>query len=178
MFESFKKFFKKEEVAETEPTDRNAVFGNKRGIDKEASISSLVKVNLGKGSYIAPGVRIFGKGQITIGENSIVQENAVIYVSENGGITIGDDCVIGPNVMIVDHENNPTKRDIKNNAMKLTSKPIVLGNDVFVGHSSIIHLGVNLAEGCYVKENSEVFTSFYAYTIIEGKPAKKTNIRF
>lgn len=56
-------------------------------------------------------------------------------------ILIGDRCVIGTNATIVDtdfHSLDPVMRSSPDDALSAISKPVIIGNDVFIGVSSTI----------------------------------------
>ena len=49
---------------------------------------------------------------------------------------------------------------------------IVVGNDVWLGHKSVVMPGVNIGDGSIVAAYSVVTKSFPPYSVIGGKPAR------
>lgn len=74
-------------------------------------------------------------GRIIIGNNCFVNRNCMIVSHES--IIIGNNTTIGPNVCIYDHDHNYKKSGDK----FYVSKPIVIGNNVWIGAGAIILKG-------------------------------------
>lgn len=55
---------------------------------------------------------------------------------------------------------------------------IVLGNDVWIGHESVIMPGVKIGDGAIVAAYSVVVKDVPAYTVYGGNPAKFIKNRF
>lgn len=90
-------------------------------------------------------------------------------------IIIGDRCVIGANAMIVDtdfHSLDPAIRSSPEDARSAISKPVIIGNDVFIGGSSTILKGVTIGNGAIIGSNSVVTKDVPAGMIVAGNPAK------
>lgn len=109
---------------------------------------------------------------LTIGDNVGMSQAALIC---HKSITIGNNVKIGGGVCIYDtdfHSLNPVIRrsseDLKNRA----EKPVVIGNDVFIGAKSIILKGVTIGENSVIGAGSVVTKSVPANQIWAGNPAK------
>ena len=88
-------------------------------------------------------------------------------------VEIGSSCLIGSNVTIFDtdfHIINSSNRVVDDSLVPDYS-PVKLGDNVFVGASSIIMKGVNLGNNCVVGAGSVVTKSFPENSIIAGNPA-------
>jgi len=57
-------------------------------------------------------------------------------------------------------------------------KSVMIGNDVWIGHSSIIMPGVRIGNGAVIGAGAVVIKDVEPYTIVAGVPAKKINKRF
>lgn len=109
---------------------------------------------------------------LTIGDNVGMSQSALIC---HKSITIGNNVKIGGGVCIYDtdfHSLDPVIRrsseDLKNRA----EKPVVIGNDVFIGAKSIILKGVTIGENSVIGAGSVVTKSVPANQIWAGNPAK------
>lgn len=54
----------------------------------------------------------------------------------------------------------------------------IIGDDVWIGHGSIIMSGVNIGSGCIIAAGSVVTKDLEPYYIYAGVPAKKIKKRF
>lgn len=109
---------------------------------------------------------------LTIGDNVGMSQAALVC---HKSITIGDNVKIGGGVCIYDtdfHSLDPIMRrsseDLKNRA----EKPVVIGNDVFIGAKSIILKGVTIGENSVIGAGSVVTKTVPANQIWAGNPAK------
>ena len=109
---------------------------------------------------------------LTIGDNVGMSQAALIC---HKSITIGNYVKIGGGVCIYDtdfHSLDPVIRrsseDLKNRA----EKPVVIGNDVFIGAKSIILKGVTIGENSVIGAGSVVTKSVPANQIWAGNPAR------
>lgn len=59
-----------------------------------------------------------------------------------------------------------------------TNSPIVIGNDVWIGHGAIILSGVKISDGAIVAAGAVVTKSVPPYTIVAGNPAREIKKRF
>lgn len=117
----------------------------------------------------------FGNGsRLRIGNRSQLGQNSRLA----GTISIGDDCVMGPDVvmMATSHEFSDLNKPI-NQQGERKEKPIVVGNDVWVGTRVIILPGVNIGDQCIVAAGAVVTKSFPPRSIIGGVPAKLIGTR-
>lgn len=121
----------------------------------------------GIGGYLADTL-ITSPEKVSIGDRATFGGRVLIYGL--GGVTIGNDCMVGYGSIIHTATHDPTI-EIMNRVTK--SKPIVVGNNVWVGTGAIILPGVELADGIIVGAGSVVTKSFSdPDVIIAGVPAK------
>jgi acetyltransferase-like isoleucine patch superfamily enzyme len=88
-------------------------------------------------------------------------------------ITIGDGCVLSDRVFVEDcsHGTDPEGPPILEQALE-SKGPITIGKKCFVGIGSAILSGVTLGDNCIVGCLSVVTTSYPAYSMIAGSPAR------
>lgn len=113
--------------------------------------------------------RVIQPENIKLGENS--ERNFLFsggcYIQANNGIEIGSNVWWGPNVGIISANHDP-----KNMTGHIKEKPIVIGDNVWIGMNSVILPGVSLGNGVIVGAGSVVTKSFPDNVIIAGNPAK------
>ena len=109
--------------------------------------------------------------KISIGQNVGIS-GATIYSWRQ--IEIGDNCLIGANVKIIDTDFHPVNsaERLRGENEKANSKPIKIGNNVFIGMNSIILKGSEIGDNCVVGAGSVVSGKFESDSIIAGNPAK------
>jgi acetyltransferase-like isoleucine patch superfamily enzyme len=73
-------------------------------------------------------------------------------------------------VLDVDHEFADPDRPIPQQGLRV--KPVIVGNDVWVGAGSFILRGVTIGDGAVVAANSVVTEDVPPYTIVAGSPAR------
>ncbi|MHA7221470.1 acyltransferase [Arthrobacter sp. RHLT1-20] len=105
-------------------------------------------------------------GPVTLGKRSFINKGGFVQ----GHVTIGISVAIGPFVRIItdDHElGTPHRR-----AGRSFSRPIHIGNGVWIGASVTILGGVTLGDGAIVGGGSVVTQSVAPNTIVAGVPAR------
>lgn len=109
-------------------------------------------------------IKIFPKAILQMGSGYI---NHNCFISCRQLIEIGNNVIIGPNVEIRDndaHEIDEVGHE--------STKPIRIGNDVWICRGVVILKGVTIGDGCVVAANSVVTRSFPSNVLIGGNPAK------
>ncbi|NPD92802.1 acyltransferase [Prevotella sp. PMUR] len=119
-----------------------------------------------------------------------VRNNAHLKIGDNVGMTattimcfnkilIGDNVKLGVGVHIYDtdfHNIDPMKRLAGDNIQTVKTKPVVIGNNVFIGAYSIILKGVTIGENSVIGAGAVVTKSIPANEIWAGNPAKCVKI--
>jgi len=111
---------------------------------------------------------------VEIGNNSGIGVNCVL----SGNIIIGDNVMMGPEVYIYT-ENHCFKRiDIPMNKQGYDQpKPVLIGNDVWIGSRATILPGVKIGNGAIIGASAVVTKNVEPYSIVVGNPAKKVKSR-
>ena len=128
------------------------------------------RVKLGKESVIGA----WPESELTIGNDTYIGRWTIILAYES--VQIGNDCLIAPGCHITDvnHGIEPGELIRK---QKYTSKPIRIGNDVWMGAGSSILPGVTIGDGAVIGARSVVTKDVPANAIAAGVPAKVLRYR-
>lgn len=132
----------------------------------------LMLKSCGKNVNIEKGA-LFSKN-VSLGHYSGIGVNAKIY----GTCVIGNYVMMGEDCIII--TRNHRCEDI-NKPMMLqgfsNEKPVVIGNDVWIGDRVTILPGVHIGDGCIIGAGSVVTHDLEAYSITAGVPAKMIKMR-
>lgn len=118
-------------------------------------------VNIEKGAQFS--------SEVSLGNNSGIGVNALI----SSHVTIGNDVMMGPECMIFTSNHGMDRLDIPMWKQKHSEpRPVVIGNDVWIGARVIILPGVHIGDGCVIGAGSVVTKDVEACSIVAGNPAK------
>ena len=143
-------------------------------IDIGNNVTMLSRFSSNLSGMTGPNVLVcIDDGHISIGDNSGFSSTVF---SSKSSIKIGKNVKIGCNVRIYDHDfhsldylERRSLSDVKNAA----SKPIVIGDDVFIGANSIILKGVKIGDRSIVGAGSVVANKeIPPDSLVMGNPAK------
>jgi acetyltransferase-like isoleucine patch superfamily enzyme len=133
-------------------------------------------IMIGRNCTVMPGAIIatYG-GRIEIGSDVSINPNVIIY--GNGGVRIGDKTRIATQVVIVaqNHIFADSTRPIMEQG--LSTKGIVIGNDVWIGAGAKILDGITIGDGAVIGAGAVVRTDISPYSIAVGVPAKEVSKR-
>ena len=141
----------------------------------------LIKKNFHAGKSI----EIWAKSELKIGENFYMGAYSRIGCDAE----IGDNVIFGSFVSLVgkyDHNyqqvgvatRNASQIRDKNYNWKGINSKIIIEDDVWIGHKSLILGGVRIGRGSIIGAGSVVTKDVERYTIVGGVPAKKITNRF
>jgi len=108
-------------------------------------------------------------GVITIGRGTTVNPYSRIY--GKGGVTIGSMVSIAPGVTIVAANKNTSDVNTPIKLQGVTTRGIVIHDDVWIGANATILDGVTLGEGCVVGAGAVVTRDVAAKSVVGGVPA-------
>jgi acetyltransferase-like isoleucine patch superfamily enzyme len=134
-----------------------------------------IKLIMKKDSFIKRNVIIQGSGLLEIGENSYISSFCVIGVNEK--IIIGKYVMIADAVSLRDTNHEFNRTDIPMCKQGMKTAPIIIEDDVWIGHGAVITLGVTIGTGSIVGANAVVTKDVSPYSIVGGVPAKVIKIR-
>ncbi len=103
---------------------------------------------------------------IRIGTNVFVNQSC--RFNDLGGIDIGDDVMLGPNVSLITsgHPIEPAGR-----RSGITSAPITIGRNVWIGTSAIVLQGVTIGADAIIGAGAVVTRDVPPRTLVAGVPA-------
>jgi maltose O-acetyltransferase len=144
-------------------------FGLKRWLFTRAGVS------VGANVKITSESRIYGNGDILIGDNTWVGISTELHVPSPAQVSIGSNCDIAPGVRFLcgSHAVGPASR----RAGEGTVENIWVGSGVWIGAGSMLLPGVCLEDGIVVAAGSVVTKGRYpANSLLAGNPARVKKI--
>lgn len=115
--------------------------------------------------------------KLIIGANCKIGDN--VHIVANEKVIIGDNCLIASKIFISDTSHGQytnvaidSSPDIPPDKRPLYTKPVTIGNNVWIGENACILLGVNIGDGCIIGANSVVNRDVPDNCIVSGAPAK------
>lgn len=141
-------------------------------------------IKIGESSVVAAQLLVFKHGgKIAIGHHCYLGENSRIWSAAS--VTIGNKVLISHGVNIHDnnsHSLSATSRHEHFLAMfskghpstliDVSSSPVVIKDDAWIGFNATILKGVVVGEGAVIGCNSVVTKNVEAYSVVAGNPAK------
>jgi acetyltransferase-like isoleucine patch superfamily enzyme len=125
----------------------------------------LMQLSLGNNCATLLGLRLYTKGGIAIGANSVVDRDCVL--DGRGGIEIGDNVNLASEVIILTAYHDPDSDDFGG-----IQKKVVIEDCVWVATRAMILPGVRIGRGAVVGAGSVVTKDVAAGMIVAGNPAK------
>ena len=130
----------------------------------------LCGMKIGKGSTLHMGARFYLPHKISIGEDTLVGNNA--FLDGRAPLKIGNHVDIASQVMIYNSEH-----DLTDESMKAIEEPVEIGDYVFIGPRVIILPGVTIGRGAVVAAGAVVTRDVPEKAIVGGVPAKEIGQR-
>jgi len=160
---------------------RSARLGSHARIINMGARDSCIQV--GEHSIIEGELLVFRHGgQIRIGRWCYIGEGSRIW--SGSSITIGDRVLIAHSVNVFDNLTHPIDRHARHQHFRhiaerghppdveLDDKPVIVGNDAWIGAGAAVMRGVSLGEGAIVAAGAVVTSDVAAMTIVAGNPAR------
>ncbi len=150
-------------------------FGNRCSVRPFYGNDSVIKITMDHGAHLYSDVIIQGSGQFRLGRDSYIQSHSVIGCNES--ITIGDNVMIANAVSIrdTDHEHKNLNTPMIRQGM--ITAPIVIQDNVWIGHGAVITKGITISSGAIVGANAVVTNDVPPNAIVGGVPAKLIRYR-
>jgi maltose O-acetyltransferase len=117
----------------------------------------------------------FGSGHgLRIGDRSQLGMNCRIGPQ----VTIGSDVVMGPDVVIMTTAHAFEDRNVTIRMQgALPTRPVTIGNDVWIGTRAIIMPGVRIGSGAVIGAGSIVTKDIAPFAVVAGNPARLIRMR-
>jgi acetyltransferase-like isoleucine patch superfamily enzyme len=151
-------------------------FGNHLMVEGPVDVSGGTRITMGDHVRLGRGIclRALGSGRLRIGSHSYIGNNNIIVAHES--VEIGNDCLVAPGCYIAD-VNHGIVGDRVIREQPLVSKPITIGNDVWLGAGCSLLPGVTVNDGAVVGARSVVTKDVPKGAIVAGAPAKVIRYR-
>ena len=158
----------------------------KIGANVRLSVKKDGVISLGKNVWVSYDVEMDTSSKIIIEAQTTIQRRVTI----NGVVTIGKGCIIAPNVFISSGTHpfrEYTGKTIREQegliikekgSLDSLNKPIIIGDDCWIGVNVVICPGVRIGNGCVIGANSVVTKNIEDNTVVAGVPAKFIGNRF
>lgn len=150
-------------------SDGRFSFGSKK---VRAFCGKLILDHCGTNVNIEKGARF--DGRVSLGDNSGIGVNAFISAE----VTIGNDVMMGPDCMIFTANHGMEKSGVPMWKQPFSRpRPVVIGDDVWIGARVIILPGVHVGTGSVIGAGSVVTHDVEPYSIVGGNPARLIRYR-
>jgi acetyltransferase-like isoleucine patch superfamily enzyme len=108
----------------------------------------------------------FAHGRLIIGDRAFI--NYGVDIAATGLVSIGADCLIGTHVSIIDNDFHGLAERLQ----MPSPKPVIIGDNVWIGNRAIILPGVTIGDGAVVGAGSVVTRDVPPRTVVAGNPAR------
>lgn len=136
--------------------------------EKRVELLKELLGSTGKDVYMEPNIRFDYGYNTNVGENFFANFDCTFLdVCE---IHIGDNCMLAPGVQIytATHVLDPVER----NSGKEYAKPVIIGDNVWIGGHAIINPGVTIGDNVVVASGAVVTKDVPNNVVVGGNPAR------
>lgn len=142
------------------------------------------KITIGANTHIRGSLFVFlSGGSIEIGNDCYIGERSKIWSHEK--VVIGNNVLISHNVNIHDTNGHPIdyrerREDYKRittigfnpTKINISTEPVIIGNDVWIGFNTIILKGVTIGDGAVIGAGSTITKDVEPFAVITGSEAR------
>lgn len=137
----------------------------------------LKNLYVGAGLGLFPGWRIeILNGKVMVGKNLRAGQN--LFINCRSEIVIGNNVTISANVFMGTSYHITSYGDLKSfSEWSIEEKPILIGDNCFIGYGAVILPGSTLGAGCVIGANSVVKGHYKAGSVIAPEKTKVIKYR-
>lgn len=167
-------------------------------IGKGFTAVGRITAALGAGTTIFPGAFIQGSGTLDVGAGVSFLPNTYISVGGpdgmvrigsgthlavgcavygGGKVSVERDCNVAAHVVISSIQHDPHRLGVPMSRAPVSTAPIVIDDDVWIGANASVLQGTHLAEGAIIGANAVVIRDVEAYSVYAGVPAVFVKVR-
>lgn len=114
-------------------------------------------------------------GQLVIGAGNYFNKNVKFVCLQK--IEIGDNCLLADSVHIYDHDHRYETLEIPLSQQGYATRPVKIGNNVWMGAKATILKGVTIADGAVIGAGAVVTKDVPPFAVVAGNPARVIRIR-
>lgn len=150
-------------------SDSRLSFGSKK---LRAFCGKLILNHCGSNVNIEKGAQF--SSEISLGNNSGIGVNALI----SSHVTIGNDVMMGPDCIILTSNHGMERKDVPMWQQHFSApRPVIIGDDVWIGARVIILPGVHIGTGSVIGAGAVVTKDVAPGSIVGGNPAQLIRMR-
>lgn len=127
-------------------------------------------VSIGAGTYVYPGVTLWGPGKIEIGRHVEVGLHSTIFASKF--VAIKDNVLIAAGCYIIDSNHGIAPDKLILEQPSVVKGPVIIEEDAWLGAGVKVLSGVHIGRGAVIGAQSVVNRDIPDYAIAAGVPAK------
>ncbi len=175
LFRTFKK------IVWVEPVMRGLCksVGKNLRIERVPDVYGNGSIELGSNVYLSGHISFAFNDKIKLSPRFKLGDNCFIghlcAFNMASGITIGDNCLISGQTVFYDNDGHPMNADERRKNFPVSPesvKPIVVGDDVWIGRGCMILKGVHIGDRAIIGAGSVVVRDVPADTVVAGNPAQ------
>jgi serine acetyltransferase len=111
--------------------------------------------------------------ELIVGDGTFIAHNTVFAIAQS--VRIGKNCLIAGGTTIIDNDGHPLdpgRRRRKDRLLSEEIKPVVIGDDVWLGGSAVVLKGVTIGDRAVVASRAVVTKDVPPDTVVAGNPAR------
>jgi acetyltransferase-like isoleucine patch superfamily enzyme len=109
-----------------------------------------------------------GVGDVIIGDHSRIGLGNVII----GPVTIGNQVILAQNIVVSGLNHTYTDVNVPIRLQKVTTNPIVIGDEAWIGANAVITAGVTIGKHSVIAAGAVVTKNIPSYSVAVGNPAR------
>jgi putative colanic acid biosynthesis acetyltransferase WcaF len=128
-----------------------------------AFLLRIFGAKVGRGVHVYPGVKIWAPWNLELADECGIGNGAILY--SMGKIIIGRRAVISQGAHLVAGTHDYTK-----SGFPLVTRPINIGDHVWIAAEAFVHPGISIGEGCVIGARSVVTKDMPTWMVCAGHP--------